>query len=48
MAGAVGADDWAGGFLQMGPGPELFVPSPSLAQNITDTYLGTGGLWGGG
>ncbi|XP_032062971.1 integrin alpha-L-like, partial [Aythya fuligula] len=40
VAGVVGADNWAGGFLQMGPGPELFVPSPSLAQNLTDTYLG--------
>ncbi|KAM9169108.1 integrin alpha-L [Mergus octosetaceus] len=40
VTGAVGADNWAGGLVEMGPGPGVFVPSPSLAENLTDTYLG--------
>lgn len=40
VTGAVGADNWAGGLVQMAPGPQVFVPSPSLAENLTDTYLG--------
>ncbi|XP_074424006.1 integrin alpha-L-like isoform X2 [Larus michahellis] len=42
VTGAVGADNWAGGLVELEeePGDETFVASPSLEENVTDTYLG--------
>ncbi|GAB0202377.1 integrin alpha-L-like [Grus japonensis] len=45
VTGAVGADNWAGGLveLEVDKENETFVASPTLEENVTDTYLGT---WG--
>ncbi|XP_068779299.1 integrin alpha-L-like isoform X2 [Struthio camelus] len=40
VTGAVGADDWAGGLLELAAPGDVFVPSPALAANLTDSYLG--------
>ncbi|KAM9267492.1 integrin alpha-L [Morus bassanus] len=42
VTGAVGADNWAGGLveLEVEKKNETFVASPSLEENVTDTYLG--------
>ncbi|XP_074023292.1 integrin alpha-L-like, partial [Numenius arquata] len=41
LTGAVGADNWAGGLVEMEEtGKETFVASPSLEENVTDAYLG--------
>ncbi|XP_068779301.1 integrin alpha-L-like isoform X4 [Struthio camelus] len=39
VTGAVGADDWAGGLLELAAPGDVFVPSPALAANLTDSYL---------
>ncbi|XP_064329970.1 integrin alpha-L [Phalacrocorax carbo] len=42
VTGAVGADNWAGGLVELEAEAERerFVASPSLEENVTDTYLG--------
>ncbi|XP_075345506.1 integrin alpha-L-like, partial [Mycteria americana] len=41
VTGAVGADNWAGGLVELEEEKnETFVASPSLEENVTDTYLG--------
>ncbi|XP_074874900.1 integrin alpha-L isoform X1 [Buteo buteo] len=42
VTGAVGADNWAGGLVELedAKANETFVASPSLEENVTDTYLG--------
>ncbi|KAM6289111.1 integrin alpha-L-like, partial [Aegotheles albertisi] len=40
VTGAVGADNWAGGLVEMEEGNEIFVASPTLEENVTDAYLG--------
>ncbi|XP_067172869.1 integrin alpha-L [Apteryx mantelli] len=45
VTGAVGADNWAGGLLELGGddgsgGGDVFVPNPALADGVTGSYLG--------
>ncbi|XP_052631072.1 integrin alpha-L, partial [Harpia harpyja] len=42
VTGAVGADNWAGGLVELEEAKqnETFVASPSLEENVTDAYLG--------
>uniref|UniRef100_A0A672U8T3 VWFA domain-containing protein n=1 Tax=Strigops habroptila TaxID=2489341 RepID=A0A672U8T3_STRHB len=42
VTGAVGADNWAGGLVELEQDTknETFVGSPTLEENVTDTYLG--------
>ncbi|XP_062489193.1 integrin alpha-L-like, partial [Pezoporus occidentalis] len=42
VTGAVGADNWAGGLVELEEEmkKEIFVGSPTLEENVTDTYLG--------
>ncbi|KAM8987280.1 integrin alpha-L [Ara ararauna] len=42
VTGAVGADNWAGGLVELEQETknETFVGSPTLEENVTDTYLG--------
>lgn len=49
MTGAVGADNWAGGLVELEEEEknETFVANPALEENVTDAYLGRAGLKGG-
>ncbi|XP_065258833.1 integrin alpha-L-like [Emys orbicularis] len=42
VLGAVGADDWAGGLIELrgSQAPETFIGSPSANEQIKDAYLG--------
>ncbi|TFJ98103.1 DNA-directed RNA polymerases I, II, and III subunit RPABC5-like [Platysternon megacephalum] len=42
VLGAVGADDWAGGLIELrgNQAPETFIGSPSASEQIKDAYLG--------
>ncbi|XP_075785011.1 integrin alpha-L isoform X1 [Pelodiscus sinensis] len=42
VLGAVGADDWAGGLIELqgDPAQEIFIKSPSSNEEIKDAYLG--------
>ncbi|XP_053883484.1 integrin alpha-L-like [Malaclemys terrapin pileata] len=42
VLGAVGADDWAGGLIELrgSQAPETFIGSPSASEQIKDAYLG--------
>ncbi|XP_065511364.1 integrin alpha-L-like [Caloenas nicobarica] len=40
VTGAVGADNWAGGLVEMDESNETFVANPALRDNLTDAYLG--------
>ncbi|CAM5148790.1 unnamed protein product [Natator depressus] len=42
VLGAVGADDWAGGLIELRSNPllETFIGSPSASEQIKDAYLG--------